>query len=178
MGLFAKLFDSKEEKPLPEYLDKDETGAIIIYSPLSGTAVSVKEMNDAVFTDDILGKGHAIEPKEGLLTAPVNGTITAMYKTNHAICLTTDDEVELLIHIGEDTVKLGGVNFTPLVKKGDRVRVGQPLMKFNIAAIHKAGYTVTTPIIIINPEEYKNIEFTSQKQVKHSDVFAKITKNS
>lgn len=173
MGFFTKLWGEKEQ--LPQLPDRDEDGAVILYSHLTGAAVPVTQMKDEVFTQNMLGKGHAIEPSLGILYSPVAGRVSAMYKTNHAICITSAEDIELLIHIGEDTVKLGGAHFTPLVKKGDSVAAGQPLMKFDIAAIKNAGYTVTTPVIVIDPDSYESVVFTDSGSVKRYDLFGKIT---
>ena len=176
MGIFDKIF--KGTKPV-EIVKKDlpskgEDGAILIYNHLVGKSVEVTEMKDAVFAENILGLGHAIEPDKGILYAPITGKISALYKTKHAICITSPEDVELLIHIGEDTVKLGGRHFTALVTKNEEVVAGQPIMEFNIKAIGKAGYTVTTPLIVVNPDEYKKVEFIKKDHFSQNELFAKI----
>ncbi|MEG0942646.1 MAG: PTS glucose transporter subunit IIA [Angelakisella sp.] len=172
MGLFSKLFGSEPE-PL-ELPPLGDDGAVLVYTPLTGTVTPVTAMKDAVFVEEILGKGIAVEPKVGRLTAPVDGRISAFYTTKHAICLTTPEGLELLIHIGENTVNLGGRHFTARVKKGDTVKAGQLLMEFDIAAIHKAGYTVTTPVIVIDPDSYDRIELANSTEITEGQVLLRV----
>ncbi|MBP5272616.1 MAG: PTS glucose transporter subunit IIA, partial [Clostridia bacterium] len=112
---------------------------------------------DPVFSGFILGQGIAIEPKEGMLYAPVDGEVANLFETGHAIGLETEEETEVLLHIGIDTVQLNGQYFEPQVKLGDHGRKGQPLIKFDIDAINAAGYKVTTPMIVTNSDDYSTI---------------------
>lgn len=175
MSLFSKLFQntakSLDQQAKPAI---DDDGAMLIYTPFAGTVVPVTSMKDAVFTEEILGKGIAVEPTVGRLTSPVDGIVSALYTTKHALCITTDGGLELLIHIGEDTVKLGGRCFTAKTKKGDVVKAGQLLMEFDIAAIHKLGYTVTTPTIVIEPDGYDRIKFASSGSISEGEVLIRV----
>lgn len=128
-----------------------------VYAPLTGKAVSLKEVNDPTFAEEILGKGVAIIPEEGLVVSPINGTVVNIFDTLHAIGLKSDDGVEVLIHIGLDTVKLGGKHFKAIAQSGDRVRVGAPLVEFDIDKIKEEGYDVITPVIISNSFDYGTI---------------------
>ncbi|GED01726.1 beta-glucoside-specific PTS transporter subunit IIABC [Bacillus atrophaeus] len=126
----------------------------MIHSPIKGEVKALSEVNDSVFSAEIMGKGFAIVPEEGLAVAPVSGIITAVFKTKHAIGITSDRGAEVLIHIGLDTVQLDGRHFDVLVKEGDNVSPGDPLVSFDIEKIKAAGYDVITPVIITNTDQY------------------------
>ncbi|MED4719641.1 beta-glucoside-specific PTS transporter subunit IIABC [Bacillus atrophaeus] len=126
----------------------------MIHSPIKGEVKALSEVNDSVFSAEIMGKGFAIVPEEGLAVAPVSGIITAVFKTKHAIGITSDRGAEVLIHIGLDTVQLDGRHFDVLVKEGDNVSSGDPLVSFDIEKIKAAGYDVITPVIITNTDQY------------------------
>ncbi|MED4564771.1 beta-glucoside-specific PTS transporter subunit IIABC [Bacillus atrophaeus] len=126
----------------------------MIHSPIKGEVKALSEVNDSVFSAEIMGKGFAIVPEEGLAVAPVSGIITAVFKTKHAIVITSDRGAEVLIHIGLDTVQLDGRHFDVLVKEGDNVSPGDPLVSFDIEKIKAAGYDVITPVIITNTDQY------------------------
>lgn len=115
------------------------------------------EEKDEVFSKGYIGKGIAIEPTKGEVISPVNGTITTFFPTGHAIGITSDSGVEILIHVGMDTVNLEGKHFKPLVKKGDKVTVGQKLLNFDLEEIKKEGYSVITPVVITNSAQYKDV---------------------
>jgi PTS system, glucose subfamily, IIA component len=117
----------------------------------------VKELSqatDPVFASGVMGQGLVIEPSQGELTSPVNGTVTVLFPTKHAIGIVSDEGVELLIHIGMDTVGLDGKGFESLVAQGDHVTVGQKLIRFDIDAIKAAGLVTETPVIITNQDAY------------------------
>ncbi|OQR53979.1 beta-glucoside-specific PTS transporter subunit IIABC [Bacillus sp. CDB3] len=139
-------------------MDRKEVGSPneknIITSPFEGKVIELSSIKDAAFASGALGKGVAIEPSSGKLLAPFSGTVSALFPTNHAIGLVTDYGAEVLIHIGMDTVQLGGKHFSSHVAQGDRVEKGQLLIEFDIQAIQAAGYVVTTPIVITNIDKY------------------------
>ncbi|MCY9375933.1 PTS beta-glucoside transporter subunit IIABC [Bacillus sp. T17B1] len=126
----------------------------IIHSPIKGEVKALSEVNDGVFSAGIMGKGFAIEPEEGEVVSPVHGSVTTIFKTKHAIGITSDQGAEILIHIGLDTVKLEGQWFTAHVKEGDKVAPGDPLVSFNLEQIKAAGYDVITPVIVTNTDQY------------------------
>ncbi|WP_423217638.1 PTS system trehalose-specific EIIBC component [Streptococcus equinus] len=131
-------------------------GTIIsIQSPLVGHAKDLSQAQDPVFAQGVMGQGIVIEPTDGELLAPINGVVSAIFPTKHAIGLISDEGVELLMHIGMDTVNLNGQGFTAHVKQGDRVSVGDTLISFDIEAIKAAGYPVDTPIIITNQNDFQ-----------------------
>jgi PTS system beta-glucosides-specific IIC component len=136
-----------------------------IVSPLTGEVKELSEIEDAAFRSGALGQGLAIEPTEGKLVAPVSGTISALFPTNHAIGILTDQGAEILIHIGMDTVQLEGKYFTAHTSQGSRVEKGQLLIEFDMKQIKAAGLSVTTPIVLTNHKDY-NLEKTLEKQIK------------
>ena len=131
-------------------------GTIIsIQSPLVGHAKDLSQAQDPVFAQGVMGQGIVIEPTDGELLAPINGVVSAIFPTKHAIGLISDEGVELLMHIGMDTVNLNGQGFTAHVKQGDRVSVGDALISFDIEMIKAAGYSVDTPVIVTNQNDFQ-----------------------
>lgn len=128
---------------------------ISIQSPLAGRAKNLSEVPDPVFAQGVMGQGVVIEPTEGELVAPVDGVVSVLFPTKHAIGLVSDEGLELLMHIGMDTVNLDGDGFTAHVKQGDRVSVGDALISFDMAAIQAAGYPVATPVIVTNQNDFQ-----------------------
>ena len=121
-----------------------------------------------------MGKGAAIIPSVGRAVSPVNGVISALFETKHAIGITSDDGTEILIHIGLDTVKLGGKHFTAHIKSGDKVKAGDLLVEFDIEAIKKEGYEVITPVLVTNVNDYKDVLSLIDKDVKEKDELIKV----
>ncbi|MDU5950630.1 MAG: glucose PTS transporter subunit IIA, partial [Paenibacillus macerans] len=148
-----------------ETLVKQET----IGSPLKGTVKPLSEIADEAFSSGAMGKGIAIEPAEGKVVAPADGVLTSLFSSGHAIGITSDHGVDILIHVGKDTVKLKGKYFAPKVKQGDRVRKGQVLMEFDAEAIKAEGYDITTPVIISNTGDYLDVIETERKAVDYQD---------
>lgn len=146
-----------------------------VYSPLEGEAVPLSSVNDQTFASGILGNGVAVKPNVGRVVAPFSGEVSTLFDTKHAIGLTGDDGVELLIHIGLNTVELGGQYYDAKVKMGDRVEKGQTLIEFDKDKIEKAGYETITPVIISNIDSYKGMNETLGG-VKFGDVLIKLTK--
>ena len=130
---------------------------ITIASPLKGEVVPLTEVKDETFASEMMGKGIAINPTEGKVVSPINGTVQMIFKTKHAIGLKSEDGAEILIHIGMDTVQLDGKHFTAHVKDGDKVKVGDTLVEFDMDAIKKEGYELVTPVIITNTMDYLEI---------------------
>ncbi len=121
-----------------------------VLAPIEGKVIPLEQVKDATFADKLLGDGIAIEPSEGKVYSPVDGTVQVMYKTGHAIGLLSDSGDEILIHIGLDTVKLEGKGFEKIAKQGEHVKAGQLLLKFDMPFIQKQGYDLTTPIVVTN----------------------------
>ncbi|QGQ45451.1 beta-glucoside-specific PTS transporter subunit IIABC [Metabacillus sediminilitoris] len=139
-----------------------------IASPLKGEVKILSEIKDEAFASGALGDGVAIEPTEGKLVAPASGIVTALFPTNHAIGIKTDQGAEILIHIGMDTVRLGGKHFSSHTSQGARVEKGQLLIEFDIKQIKAEGLPVTTPIVVTNYKDF-NLQKTSEKQMNFGD---------
>ena len=122
-----------------------------------GEAIELSKVEDEVFASGALGQGLAIVPEKGEVYAPCDGEITTFFPTGHAIGLQADNGAELLIHVGMDTVKLEGKGFEPMAKQGDKVKKGQLLLKFDMDFIKKEGYTVVTPIIVSNTDDFTDV---------------------
>lgn len=141
---------------------------------LNGTVVPLAEVKDEAFASGALGDGIAIEPIDGELVAPADGEISSTFETHHAVGMTTVDGAELLMHIGIDTVKLGGKHFTYLVNEGDKVKKGQPLIRFELEAIKAEGYPVTTPLIVCNTDDYAAVVAKASGTVKQGDALLEL----
>ena len=139
--------------------DEESAGKkeISIASPLKGRIMKLSDVQDEAFSSGALGNGVAVMPEEGALYAPADGTISAFFPTGHAIGMTTADGVELLMHVGMDTVQLEGKGFTPLAKAGDTVKKGQKLLEFDIDLITEAGFSLVTPVLVANTAEYADV---------------------
>lgn len=135
-------------------------------APIKGKKMSLSQVNDPAFSNGAMGKGVAIDPVEGKVVAPADATVRFVFPTKHAIGLVTSDGVEILIHVGTDTVKLNGKYFTSFVKQGQKVKKGQLLLTFDIPKIKKAGYSVVTPVVITNFKDSKRkLKITSNNEV-------------
>lgn len=150
--------------------------SILIHSPLSGKAIPIKEVPDDTFAMEVLGKGMAVLPDEGKIVAPCEAKVTTLFDTKHAIGLITKDGVELLIHIGINTVELGGKYYEVHVAEGDKVKAGQLLVTFDIMRIQNAGYNVITPVIITNSDNYKTVEGETLETVKMMEPLVRVVK--
>ncbi|HBK4766987.1 MAG: PTS transporter subunit EIIC [Serratia liquefaciens] len=128
-----------------------------IFSPLNGQLVALAQVNDDVFSQGLLGQGVAIRPQEGVLRAPLTGEVVTFLPSMHAVGIKGDNGVELLVHIGIDTVNLAGQHFTSELKVGDRVQVGDELVRFDLAAIVGLGYDITTPVLVVNSEAFPEL---------------------
>lgn len=128
-----------------------------VHAPLKGTAIPLNQVQDETFAQEVLGKGMAIVPTKGVVTAPFDGTVATLFDTKHAIGLQRADGVEILIHIGINTVELNGEGYTAHVAEGDEVKAGQILISFDRIAIKEKGYDMTTPVIITNADDYQEI---------------------
>ncbi|QHQ59402.1 PTS transporter subunit EIIC [Anaerocolumna sedimenticola] len=176
----------QEETPVRnEIKDKvDVTGGnemreekeITIFSPIEGKAVTLEKVSDGVFSSGMLGNGIAIEPTKGRAVAPIEGTVSTVFETKHAIGITSDNGVEILIHIGLDTVQLNGKHYTTHVKTGEHVKTGDLLVEFDMENIKLEGYPVITPVIITNTTDYKQVKGIITGEVKEKEPIIKISK--
>ena len=144
MGFLDNLIHSKK-KTIPQ--EK------IVCSPLNGTVIPLSEIKDPVFAEGMMGPGVGIEPNDGSLYAPVNGEITVAFPTGHAVALKAADGMEVLIHIGIDTIKMNGDGFQSHIAEGDMVKTGDLLISFDIPKIRSAGYDITTMVLVSNAAE-------------------------
>lgn len=171
--LFGKKYVDQEynekQAKKAELVDQEVVKGTKLVSPLDGTVMPLAEVKDEVFSSGAMGQGVAVEPTNGLLRAPADGKMVMTFETGHAVGMKSNDGAEILIHIGMDTVNLQGKGFETLVQKGQEVKTGDPLVKFDIDAIKEAGYTVTTPIVITNSKEYGQVRQVAFGEVKTGD---------
>lgn len=175
----AKLEDYLESTPKDPVVAPSPAAAsaakdTVLSACLNGTVVPLADVKDEAFASGVLGDGIAIEPSDGELVAPADGEISSIFETHHAVGMTTADGAELLMHIGIDTVKLGGKHFTYLVNEGDKVKKGQPLIRFELEAIKAEGYPVTTPVIVCNTDDYAAVEAKAGGTVKQGDALLEL----
>lgn len=175
----AKLEDYLESTPKDLVVAPSPAAAsaakdTVLSACLNGTVVPLADVKDEAFASGVLGDGIAIEPSDGELVAPADGEISSTFETHHAVGMTTADGAELLMHIGIDTVKLGGKHFTYLVNEGDKVKKGQPLIRFELEAIKAEGYPVTTPVIVCNTDDYAAVEAKAGGTVKQGDALLEL----
>ena len=155
---------------LRKILGKEEkkTGFTLV-SPMEGEVISLSEVADPTFAEEMLGTGVAILPERERIVSPINGTVVQVFDTGHAVTLLSDEGVEVLIHIGLDTVKLQGEPFTKIAKDGQLVAIGDVLVEFDQNAIIAAGYETVTPVVICNSGDYWQFERASGQLVKEGD---------
>ncbi|WP_117170931.1 beta-glucoside-specific PTS transporter subunit IIABC [Paraliobacillus sediminis] len=159
----------KEVEEIDDRKEEVEKKREVITSPIKGEVVPLSDVNDQVFSSFAMGKGIAIQPTEGKAVSPVDGEITTIFPTGHAVGITSEHGAEILIHIGLDTVQLDGEHYTAHVKQGDQVKQGDLLIDFDVEAIKAAGYDVITPVIITNTNNYLEIVETNNEAVEVND---------
>lgn len=148
-----------------------------LLSPISGEVTPLSEVSDPLFSQEIMGKGVAVKPVNGKITSPVNGVVRTVFRTNHAIGLTSDDGAKILIHIGIDTVKLEGTFFTAHVEPGQKVTAGQVLLDADIEKIKEAGFDTVSSIIVTNPNDYSDVLPTDNHNVTNLDLLLTLYKS-
>ena len=167
----ARVEEKAEEKKEAEAVSE-----ILIASPLKGKAIALADVPDPTFAEGILGQGAAVEPSEGLVVAPGDGEVTTIFDTKHAVGLQLDNGVELLIHVGINTVEMNGDGFEAFVKEGDKVKKGDKLVKFDIEKIKAAGYATATPVIVTNTDDYGAVTHAYTGEIEQLKDLVKITK--
>ncbi len=165
IGFEDPIEEDDEDEDLNIKISEPLNTGIKISSPLEGELVELSKVNDATFASGVMGKGAAIIPSKGQLVAPFDGTIEAFFNTHHAMGLKSEDGVEVLIHVGIDTVELGGKYFTPKKKQGDTIKANEVILEFDIEAIKNEGYDVITPIIITNSDNYMDIILENERKI-------------
>ncbi|EDW8494036.1 PTS beta-glucoside transporter subunit IIABC [Salmonella enterica subsp. enterica serovar Enteritidis] len=157
-------------------IDKNDNSEIIIQSPLTGKVINIAEVKDHTFSSGLLGQGVGIIPTSGKVVAPFDGVISSLFSSKHAINMVSDNGVELLIHVGINTVRLNGEGFIAHVKSGDSVKAGELLLEFDIDFIQKAGYLLDTPVLINNSDSYNAIRLTEEDKVTSNAFLMSINK--
>ncbi len=171
------LYKDKEEVKEVENKVKEETKEVkstklekeIVVSPIKGKVLNLSDIEDAAFSSGVLGQGVAIIPSDGKVVAPVDGVVTTLFPSLHAIGILSDEGVEVLIHIGLNTVQLEGRGFEACIKQGDRITKGQTILKFDIDVIKEAGYSVVTPIVVTNSSQFLDVVQTESKNIELED---------
>lgn len=152
-------FLNRKEIEEPQYMIPDNLEIIpeanIYYAPLSGNVVGLEKLDDSILSSGIFGEGIAIKPVDEIVYSPINGRISALANTKHAIGITGDDGAEVLIHIGIDTINMQGDGFVTFVEEDQIVEVGQPLIKFSKEKIKEAGFDDITTCLLVNSDKYK-----------------------
>lgn len=167
---------SAEPIPQPEYKPAETiavTEAHTIYAPVTGKVIDRTEIPDETFASGIMGNGVGIEPVESIITAPFNGKVVSVMDTGHAVGLVSEDGMELLIHVGVDTVKMNGDGFHMLAKEEQKVKTGEKLLEFDIEKIRKAGFSPITAVLVTNSDDYEEIKILSHN-VKATDKLLKV----
>lgn len=160
-GLSAVQVEVPVEPPVEQARSRRQA----VVSPISGETLPLEQVQDATFASGLLGKGVAIIPQQGRVLSPVNGIVSSMFRTGHAVGLTSDEGAEVLIHVGLDTVKLDGQFFFPRVSNDQPVKVGDLLLEFDLQAIKAAGYDLTTPVLVSNSDDYIDVLILSDGAV-------------
>ena len=164
--MFKKLFGKKEKTD----------NSIKLVSPMEGKVIPVSDVKDETFASGMLGKGAGIEPTSGRVVSPTNGEVTIMFPTKHAVSILSEDGAEILVHIGLDTVKLNGEHFTSHVEVGQKVKKGDLLVEFDMEAVKAAGYDVTSPVLVCNPDAFSTFENIKFGDVKEGEEIIKLEK--
>lgn len=172
VGFFLTLMLYKDDEPagIEEKANTKTAKNEVITAPVAGEVVALEEVEDEAFSSGALGKGLAIVPSEGKLYAPCDGEIATFFPTGHAIGLVTKEGAELLIHVGMDTVTLGGKGFSPKVEQGAKVKKGDLLLEFDMEAIKAAGLSIVTPIVVSNIDDYADVVPTDAASVSVGDA--------
>ncbi|HEM6196727.1 TPA: PTS system trehalose-specific EIIBC component, partial [Streptococcus suis] len=177
-GAFSKKEETVEEVVAPTEAVVETGAAIELISPLTGQTQELSQATDPVFASGVMGQGVLIDPSEGILVAPVDGEVSVLFPTNHAVGITATNGVELLMHIGMDTVGLEGKGFTAHVKQGDKVKAGDKLISFDIDVIKAAGLVAETPVIVTNQTDFDTqVIGNLPRAISQGEAILTVTKN-
>lgn len=191
LGFAATMIFYKEKQPAAvqgteeqykDQLEPEITGQekimkqLEIASPIKGRVLKLESVKDAAFASGVLGKGAAILPEEGKVYAPASGVVSALFPTLHALGIETDDGVQILIHIGLDTVQLNGEGFEAMIKQGDRIEKGQLLITFDKEFIESKGYCVETPVLVSNSDDFLDVVETREEYADAGDLLLNVLK--
>ena len=147
-----------------------------VANPLTGEAIPLENVNDPTFAAGILGQGYAVIPSEGKVYAPFDGSVETLMDTHHALGLTSRQGTTLLIHVGLETVSLGGKYFTPHVKQGDTFKKGDLLLSFDLDSLKKEGFDTSTPVIVTNTDDYQELKLTKTGAVNAGEEILTLTR--
>ena len=171
--------DEPADKPAEEPKPALAPGAVTeIVAPLAGTVMPLDKVEDPVFSTGVVGQGAGISPADGktiVVTAPAAGTLAVAPDSGHAYGITLDSGVEVLIHVGLDTVQLAGKGFDVKVKQGDRVTAGQELVRVDRKTIEDAGYSLTTPVLITNTDKFASVEVVAEGEISSNAPLIRVT---
>ena len=167
-----KETDGTNEEVTKRTTVKSET--ITVCSPATGELVSISKVSDPTFAQEIMGRGMAVIPKEETIVSPINGTVQMVFDTKHAIGFLSEEGAEVLVHVGLDTVNLNGQYFEALVKDGDSVQVGTPVLKVDLKGIQKAGYEIVTPVIVTNSADYADVIVGEERKIQKAEAIMKV----
>lgn len=171
---FRQWFRSLFHQSASKAPDASDAEGRWIAAPVSGRVRPLSRIEDPVFSSEALGKGCAIEPAQDEIRAPIDGVVLRIAATKHAVSLRGEDGIELLVHVGMDTIELKGLGFEPQVCEGDHVKQGQLLLKFNQTAIAATGYRLTTPVVVTNMGEYSQIRTVASGSVESGQPLLKL----
>lgn len=168
--------EKDEEDAVENYVEIEETANKVemLVAPVSGKVVSIKEVPDQTFSEELLGKGVAVDPKDGVVVSPVDGTIVHLFETKHAVAIKTESGMEILVHIGIDTVKMNGEGFKGFIKDGDAVKKGQKLVEFDINLIKEKAASPITMLVVTNSESMKFVSTEKVGEVKNGEDLVKV----
>ena len=158
-----------EEELITEETGNEDSTIKTVAAPITGTLVHLEDLADESFKSKKMGEGIAIQPEDGKVVSPVDGEVVSLFPTKHAIGIRSKEGIEILIHIGMDTVNLNGKYFKAYVKEHDQVKKGDLLIEMDIAGLKKENVEITTPVIITNTKDYLDVFATSAKEVKAGD---------
>lgn len=175
MGFFDKLF-GKSGAGAAVKAAAPECAPLTVYVPADGEVIPLSEFPDEMFSAEVLGPGCGILPSGNLVSAPFNGTVTQVADTLHAVGVTSDDGVELLIHVGVDTVAMNGKGFKAHVKNDQKIHLGDPLLTFDRAAIKAAGYADAIAVVVTNGDEFGGLNLKKVGNVASGEEMIQLTK--
>lgn len=173
MGFLERILKNKEDKETPKISINEEAGKL--YAPVSGKVVALESLNDGMFSEKIMGDGIAITPLDGEIVSPVSGKIESVFPTGHAYGIRTNSGIEILVHIGLDTVNLNGEGFQSHVKQGQKVNAGEKIATVDLDSVKNAGYSVETIIIVTSENEIEK-RISEGKDVKTGEKILDLKK--
>lgn len=172
LGIKEKNKEDNTESDIK--IDETASKVEMLAAPVSGKVISLKEVPDQTFSEELLGKGAAIDPEDGVIVSPVDGTIVHLFETKHAVAIKTESGMEILVHIGIDTVKMNGEGFEGFVKDGDVVKKGQKLVEFDLNLVKEKASSPITMLIVTNSEDMKFVSTEKSEEVKNGENLVKV----